>query len=66
MKNRQPIINGVKLANSKLVIQYDLNMKPIKEWNSINEAKQYFKGDIGACCRGKQQTACNYIWKFKN
>jgi len=66
MKNRQPVIDGVKLANSKPIIQYDLNMNQIKEWNSVTEAKQHFKGDIGACCRGRQITACNYIWKFKN
>ena len=66
MKNRQSVIDGVKLANSKPVIQYDLNMNQIKEWNSVAEVKQHFKGDIGVCCRGKQQTACNYIWKFKN
>ena len=47
------------------VLQYHLNGKFIKEWNSIKEVKQSIKGDISACCRGKQKTAGGFIWKYK-
>lgn len=46
------------------VNQYDLEGNFIKEWSSVTEAKKHYKGDIGACCRGKQKTAGGYIWKF--
>lgn len=54
---------------SKPVLQYDLDMKFIKEFGSQQEA-QYIVGTagndgIGACCRGKQPTAYGFIWKFK-
>ena len=51
---------------TKSVIQYDTNMNFIKEWSSLTEAKKYIKGDIQACCSGKQKTAGGYIWEFKN
>ena len=50
----------------KKVLQYNLDLELIKEWNSLKEIKQNYNGDIGACCRGKQKTANNYIWKFKD
>ena len=49
----------------KPVLQYDLNNNFIKEWISVTEANKYHKGDIRACCRGKQKIACGYKWKFK-
>lgn len=51
--------------NCKIIIQYDLEDNFIKEWNSLKEVKTNFKGDIGACCRGKQNTAGGFKWKFK-
>jgi hypothetical protein len=50
---------------TKPINQYDLQMNFIKEWPSLTEAKKYIKGDIQACCSGKQKTAGNYIWRFK-
>ena len=50
------------------VLQYDLEGNFIKEWSSQLEATKYLNktGDgIGACCRGRQKKAYNYIWKFK-
>lgn len=47
-------------------MQYDLEDNFIKEWSSLKEAKINFKGDIGACCREKQNTAGGFKWKFKN
>jgi hypothetical protein len=43
----------------------------IKEWSSIKEAETYYNphikrpDNIGACCRGNQKTAYNYIWEYK-
>ena len=49
------------------VIQYDLNGKKIKEYNSIKEAKEKNKkcSKISDCCSGKRKTAGGYIWKYK-
>ena len=47
------------------ILQYDLEGNFIKEWDSIVEAKKYFRGDIAACVIGKQKTAANFIWKHK-
>lgn len=50
------------------VLQYDLKGNFIKEWSSQIEATKALNktGDgIGACCRGRQKKAYNYIWKFK-
>jgi hypothetical protein len=50
------------------VLQYSLDGKFIKEWESQTEATKYLNktGDgIGACCRGRQKQAYGYIWKFK-
>jgi hypothetical protein len=67
-----PIETGDKISKAKIgkglipIIQYDLEGNFIKEWKGIVEAEKFIKGDIGACCRGIQKTAGEYIWKFKN
>jgi len=52
------------------VLQFDRQGNFVKEWNSQKEAQLFFNkpnsDGIGAVCRGKQKTAYNYIWKFKN
>lgn len=49
------------------IIQYDINMNFIKEFNSIKEAHNITKiNNISACCRGIQKTAGGYIWKYKS
>lgn len=53
---------------SKPIIQYDVNMKYIKEWNSITEAAIELKLDIAAiskCCRGIYNKTKNFKFKFK-
>lgn len=50
----------------KPILQYDLEGNLIKEWRSIAEAKEEFKGDISACVRGKQKTAYGFKWKYRN
>lgn len=64
MKNRSNVIKGVVLSNNKNINQYNLEGNFIKEWPSITEAKKTIKGDINACCSGKQKTAGGFIWKF--
>jgi hypothetical protein len=66
MKNRKNVIDGVKLSNSKIVIQFDLEGNFINQWASASEAKEIYKGDIHACCSGRQKTAGGFIWKYKN
>jgi group I intron endonuclease len=61
---------GMELHKRKIV-QLDRNHNFINEFNSILEAfisiKGYSKseGSICKCCKGKQPTAFNYIWKYK-
>jgi len=53
---------------SKSIIQYDLDMNHIKEWNSIKEASETLNIDGGtlcACLKNRQKTCANYKWKYK-
>jgi group I intron endonuclease len=66
LKNRDNLIKGVILANSKPILQYDLEGNFIKEWDSITNAKKHLgKGDIMGCLLNKQKTAGGFIWKYK-
>ena len=60
----------------KAVQQYDLSNKFIQEFKSMAEATQWLimkgltsnlkvKSNIGACCKGKANSAYGYIWKYK-
>ena len=48
-----------------IVYQYDLDGNFIKQWDSIEEAKKTYKGDISACCRGRQKTASKFKWSYE-
>jgi hypothetical protein len=48
------------------VLQYDMEGKFIKEWDSAKSANKEFGGCIVGCCRGEQKTAGGFIWKYKN
>lgn len=55
---------------SKKVIQYDKNMKPIKQYSSTKEVERrlgYDASSIRDCCTGRKhhKTAYGYIWKYK-
>ena len=55
------------IQDKKKIMQYDLNNKLIKVWNSQHEASNALKipqGDISMCCNKKLKRAGNYIWKF--
>ncbi|MFB4347725.1 NUMOD4 domain-containing protein [Bacillus sp. BR_7] len=58
----------IRLKKSKVVIQYDISGKLIKEWKSIagiNKQLGYSKENISGCCNGKLEKAYGYVWKFK-
>ena len=56
--------------NSKPILQLDKNFNLIQEFKSIKEALLFFgkstnNSCITACLKGRQKTAFNYIWKYK-
>ena len=54
---------------SKLVLQYSLDWKFIKEWQSLHDVERnlgYSSGNISGCCTGRRKSAYNFIWKFKD
>ncbi len=55
-------------TNGHKIIQYDLNMELIKEWDSIRQAGQELANTSGEtirkCLIGLQKTAYGYIWKY--
>lgn len=62
---------SIKKAQEKVikkVYQYSLNFKFIDDHRSITDACKntgVSRGDISAVCNGRQKTAKNYIWSFK-
>lgn len=68
---RKPIIVNSKSGKdnwqSKKVIQFDLNMNEIKEWDSIGLIEKtcgYSHGNIISCCKGRYKQAYGYVWKY--
>lgn len=57
-------------ANSRTIIQYNVNGDKIQEWSSITKAKTDLKlssvGNISQACNGKRRIAYGYIWKYKD
>lgn len=54
-------------ANKKRVLQYDLQGKFIKEWEStmqIQRQLNYNNSCICYCCLGKKKTAYGYKWQY--
>jgi hypothetical protein len=56
--------------NKRPITQSDLKGILLKEWDSINEARDFYKyksemGIIGTC-KGRQKSSGGYIWKYKN
>jgi group I intron endonuclease len=59
---------GILHSNIKPVLQFDKNGNFIREWQYINQARDCLGIDpstIVRCCKGRQQTAGGYIWKYK-
>jgi hypothetical protein len=59
IKNRKSWVKS-----TKPVLQYNLQDEFIQEWASIKEINKKIKGDIRACCLGKQKTAGGFKWKY--
>jgi len=61
---------GIRMGPSKKrkeVIQYGLDGSFIKVWESISKVEQELKVyNVTAVCKGKQETAGGYKWKYKN
>lgn len=70
-KSKSKIENDISNSynpNCKSILQYSLNGKFIKEWNSASEIQEKLGLDnhtIRACCRGNYNTCGNYIWLYK-
>jgi hypothetical protein len=55
-------------TNAKAVVQYDLNMNKIKEYESAIQAEKEtgcLRSDICYCCKGKIKTSKGFIWRYK-
>lgn len=53
----------------KPIIQYDINGKKIKRFESIKEAAEKLKvskGCISLCCNRKKHTYKDYLWRFEH
>lgn len=60
--------NNLMKKNNKAIIQLDKNKNRIKEYKSIKEASLIMKTspmNIIKCCKGIQNTAKGYVWKYK-
>lgn len=58
----------LKQIHSKPIVQYDLNMNIIKEWDSTQSAASYLniqKGHICNALNGRSKTCCGFIWRYK-
>jgi len=55
-------------SKMKSIIQYDLDMNIVREWNSAKQIKDELGidgGQICNACKGKFKTAAGFIWKYK-
>lgn len=55
--------------NSRWIIQFDLSMNFVKEWDSIIDIERNLwihHPNISKVCLQKRQTAGGFIWKYKN
>lgn len=56
-----------KEKQSKIVYQYTLKGKLVREWPSTMEVERelgYLQSNISKCCLGKYKTAYGYIWRY--
>lgn len=63
---KERLINGKK---SKPILQYDMEGKFIKEWESSMEIRRQtnFKREgICQCCRGLVKQQYGFVWRYKN
>ena len=49
---------------SKPVLQYTLDGKFVREWESYRECKRNGFNHVSECCRGKLKSCGGFIWKY--
>jgi len=52
----------------KSILQFDLNNKFLKEWESMHQVEKilgFWHGNISYACLGKYKQANGFIWKYK-
>lgn len=51
--------------HNKPIMQYDLNMSPIKKWGSVNDAEETLGiSSISKCALLQRKTAGGFIWRY--
>ena len=55
------------IAQSKPVLQYDLQGNFIREWESTMECDRngFCSRHVADCCNGKRKTHKGFIWRYK-
>lgn len=59
--------NKIAISNGRLVYQYDLNGKFIKEWWGAMAAARFINGQdslIIRCCKGRTAQHCGFMWFY--
>lgn len=67
-KHSEKQIEARRKGCMKPILQYDLEGNFIKEWSGIILASKELNINactIGSCCKGKNNRAGNYKWKYK-
>lgn len=68
-RNKRTGITQRNNSRSKVVLQFDLEGKFIKEWSSLSEVVRQLDivshNNLSACCNGRRSQAYGFIWKFK-
>ena len=49
---------------SKPVLQYTLDGKFVREWESYRECKRNGFNHVSECCRGKRKSCGGFIWRY--
>ena len=66
-ENLRKIGLSKEFKNIKPICQYDIKGNIVKEWSDLMAIKSKTGFDISAisrCCRGKQETSYNFVWKY--
>ena len=66
-KKRSILVKGENNPRSRKIIQYNLNGDFIKIWDYAKKASEELRinyQSIIHCCRGRNKTAGDYIWKY--
>lgn len=62
------LLSKTHAKDKKPIIQYDLHMNKIAEFDSVRSAERSLgvhSSAISKCAKGRQKTSCGYIWRYK-